>query len=138
MALVGLYKIKETQFLFECIHHLFAQQIQSYGEYNLTDALDCMVKRGAKFKSFKVRNWFDCGKKETLLESNATLLKKFGGHVHESVHNENSIIVPPVSIGAGCVLKKFYYRPSRGNRCKHYCSILYCARWYYRLLHQSI
>jgi len=105
MALVGLYKIKETPILFECVHHLFTQDIKTLGEYNLTDALDCMIKRGAKFKSFKVKNWFDCGKKETLLESNATLLKKFGGQVHESVLSQNSIIVPPVSIGPGCVLK---------------------------------
>ena len=33
---------------------------------------------GSKFKSFKVENWFDCGRKETLLESNATLLKTLG------------------------------------------------------------
>lgn len=111
MALVGLYKIKETQFLYECLHHLFDQDIRSYGEYNLTDALDCMIKRGARFKAFKVKNWFDCGKKETLLESNATLLKKYGGHVHESVHSENSIIIPPVSIGAGTILKNTIVGP---------------------------
>src|SRR6478609_4771349 len=111
MALVGLYKIKETDFLFACLHHLFTQDIKTLGEYNLTDALDCMIKRGAKFKSFKVKNWFDCGKKETLLESNATLLKKFGGQVHESVLSQNSIIVPPVSIGPGCVLKNAIIGP---------------------------
>lgn len=111
MALVGLYKIKETHFLFECLHKLLEQNIMSYGEYNLTDALDCMIKSGAKFKSLKVRNWFDCGKKETLLESNATLMKKFGGKVHESVQSENSIIIPPVSIGPGCVIKNSIIGP---------------------------
>lgn len=111
MALVGLYKIKETNVLYQCLHHLFAQNIRSRGEYNLTDALDCMLKRGAKFKSFRVRNWFDCGKKETLLESNTTLLKKFGGTVHPTVQSENSIIVPPVSIGAGCKLKNAIIGP---------------------------
>ncbi|MBN9299027.1 MAG: NTP transferase domain-containing protein [Filimonas sp.] len=111
MALVGLYKIKETEFLYECLHHLFTADIRSYGEYNLTDALDCMIKRGAKFKSFKVKNWFDCGKKETLLESNATLLKKFGGHISENIQSENSIIIPPVSIGSGCVLKNAIIGP---------------------------
>jgi glucose-1-phosphate thymidylyltransferase len=111
MALVGLYKIKETSILFECVHHLFTEDIKTRGEYNLTDALDCMVNRGAKFKSFKVKNWFDCGKKETLLESNATLLKKFGGQIHETVLSQNSIIVPPVSIGPGCVLKNAIIGP---------------------------
>lgn len=112
MALVGLYKIKETYFLFECLHHLFAKNIKTNGEYNLTDALDCMIKRGAKFKSFKVKNWYDCGKKETLLSTSATLLKKSGGHVHESVVLENSIVVPPVSIGAGCKLKNSIVGPN--------------------------
>ena len=111
MALVGLYKIKETHFLFECLHHLFTQGIQTKGEYNLTDALDCMIKRGAKFQPFKVKHWFDCGKKETLLESNATLMKKFGSVVHESVQSDNTIFVPPVSIGAGCIIKNAIIGP---------------------------
>ncbi|MBH2005584.1 MAG: NTP transferase domain-containing protein [Sphingobacteriia bacterium] len=102
MALVGLYKIKETQFLFECLHHLFIQKIQTQGEYNLTDALDCMIKRGARFKSFKVKSWFDCGKKESLLESNATLLKKFGGNIADAHSFKDTIIIPPVSIADGC------------------------------------
>jgi glucose-1-phosphate thymidylyltransferase len=91
MALVGLYKIKESEQLFSCLESNIKQGLRSHGEYSLTDALDCMIKQGAKFKSFKVDNWFDCGKKDTLLESNATLLKKFG--------SKNSIIGPNVSIG---------------------------------------
>ena len=102
MALVGLYKIKETNFLFECLHTLFLKSGHVNGEYNLTDALDCMIKKGAKFQSFKVKNWFDCGKKETLLESNATLLKKFGGNTDYNHQYINTIIIPPVSIAAGC------------------------------------
>jgi glucose-1-phosphate thymidylyltransferase len=117
MALVGIYKIKDTTILFDCLEYLFSHDIKSYGEYNLTDALDCMLKSGAQFKSFKVKNWFDCGKKETLLESNATLLKKFGGSIHQSLQSENSIIIPPVSIGAGCVVKNAIIGPhvSVGN-----------------------
>lgn len=103
MALVGLYKIKETEFLYGCLHHIFKEQIQSHGEYSLTDAIDFMIQRGAHIKSFKVKNWFDCGKKETLLENNATLLKKSGGNVDEKNHNyKSTIIIPPVSIGPYC------------------------------------
>jgi glucose-1-phosphate thymidylyltransferase len=111
MALVGLYKIKESQMLFECLHHLIVQNIKTQGEYNLTDALDCMMKRGASFQSFKVKNWFDCGKKETLLESNATLLKKFGGNITTEHQFEDTIIIPPVSIAAGCTIKNSIIGP---------------------------
>ncbi len=111
MALVGVYKIKDTPFLYECLHHLFAQNIKTQGEYNLTDALECMIKRGIQFKAFRVKTWYDCGRKETLLDTNALLLRKNGSTIHETVQNENSIIVPPVTIGAGCVLKNAIIGP---------------------------
>jgi len=102
MALVGLYKIRESHFLYECLHHLFEADIKSHGEYNLTDALECMISRGARFKSFKVKSWFDCGKRETLLTTNALLLKKNGGNVIDGHEYKDTIIIPPVSIAPGC------------------------------------
>lgn len=111
MALVGIYKIKDTDNLYECLHHLFSQNIKTLGEYNLTDALECMIKRGVQFKSFRVKSWYDCGRKETLLDTNALLLRKAGNTIHETVQNENSIIVPPVTIGAGCILKNAIIGP---------------------------
>ena len=71
-----------------------------------------MIQSGAKFKSFKVQNWFDCGKKDSLLESNATLLKKFGGRVLEQDNYENTIIIHPVSIGEGCEIKNSVIGPN--------------------------
>lgn len=111
MALVGLYKIKETDFLFNCLQKIVDSDIKTNQEFNLTDALECMIQAGAKFKPFKVQNWFDCGKKETLLESNATLLKKFGGRVASDELFENTIIVPPVYIAEGCVIKNAVIGP---------------------------
>jgi glucose-1-phosphate thymidylyltransferase len=110
-ALVGLYKIKESDMLFDCLENNIRQGLRSHGEYSLTDALDCMIKSGAKFKSFKVDNWFDCGKMETLLESNSTLLKKYGGNVTKDHYFENTVVIPPVSIGAGCNIKNSIIGP---------------------------
>lgn len=112
MALVGVYKIKETEFMFACLEKLIVVNDKGYDEFSLTDALDCMMQRGARFKSFKVSNWFDCGKKETLLESNATLLKKFGGNITENHAFENTIIIPPVSISEGCEIKNSVVGPN--------------------------
>ncbi|HMI79929.1 MAG TPA: sugar phosphate nucleotidyltransferase [Ferruginibacter sp.] len=112
MALVGVYKIKETGFLFTCLQKIIATEIKSYDEFSLTDALECMIHSGAKFQSFKVQNWFDCGKKETLLESNATLLKKFGGNIAENHFFENTIIIPPVNIAEGCDIKNSVIGPN--------------------------
>jgi glucose-1-phosphate thymidylyltransferase len=112
MALVGIYRIKETGFLFSCIENNIRNQVMSYGEFSITDAIECMIQHGAKFKSFKVQNWFDCGKKETLLESNATLMKKFGGVISEERNFENTIIVQPVSIAPGCDIKNSIIGPN--------------------------
>jgi glucose-1-phosphate thymidylyltransferase len=112
MALVGVYKIKESEQLFQCLESNIRQGLRSYGEYNLTDALDCMIKAGIKFNSFKVENWFDCGRKETLLESNATLLKKFAQDNPVKYEFENTVIVQPVSIGAGCNIKNSIIGPN--------------------------
>lgn len=111
MALVGLYKIHETAVLFECLQQLFVENITTRGEYNLTDALACMVQKGTRFRSFKVANWFDCGKKESILETNATLLKKMGGHVPAADIYKDTIIIHPVSIAAGCTISNAIIGP---------------------------
>ena len=71
-----------------------------------------MLKMGIKFKPFKVESWFDCGRKETLLESNATLLKKFARKAESEYNFENTVIIPPVSIGDGCDIKNSIIGPN--------------------------
>ena len=111
MALVGLYKIKETELLFKCLNQIINNNIKSHDEFNLTDALECMITGGSKIKAFKVDNWFDCGRKESLLESNSTLLQKFGGTIAQSDKYENTIFIPPVSIAEGCDIKNSIIGP---------------------------
>ncbi len=111
MALVGLYKIKDSTVLFKCLDKIISNNIKTNNEFNLTDALECMIESGEKFETFKVENWFDCGKKETLLQSNAILLQKLGGTIAESNKFENTIFIPPVSIGEGCDIKNSIIGP---------------------------
>ena len=112
MALVGLYKIRETALLFDCLESNFREGVKTNDEYSLTDALECMIRKGAVFHSYKVKNWFDCGRKDTLLISNATLLKKFGGVIDDSHQFENTIIIAPVSIAAGCDIRNSIIGPN--------------------------
>jgi len=69
-------------------------------------------QKGAEFKAFKVASWYDCGKRETLLESNATLLKKFGGSIMTSHAYENTVIIQPVRIGSGCDIRNSIIGPN--------------------------
>lgn len=112
MALVGIYKIKESNMLFECLEANYREGVKNRDEYSLTDALECMITKGTRFQSFKVLNWFDCGNKESLLESNSTLLKKFGTSISPDHRFENVIVVEPVSIGKNCEIKNSIIGPN--------------------------
>jgi glucose-1-phosphate thymidylyltransferase len=112
MAIVGIYKIRETAILFQCLDKIQDRKERSYDDFNLTDALDCMIQNGAVFHSLKVENWFDCGQKDSLLASNAILLKKFGNNLSDNCIQNNTIIIPPVSIGVGCIIKNSVIGPN--------------------------
>ncbi len=111
MAMVGIYKIVETDILFECLQKNIREELLTHGEFSITDAIDCMIAKGVKFQSFRVDNWFDAGNKITLLKSNETLLKKFGFETDASKY-QNTVIVPPVSIGVGCQLENCIIGPN--------------------------
>ncbi len=112
MALVGVYKIKETDLMFQCLEVNIKQGIRTHGEYSITDALDCMIQKGAEFRAFKVDSWFDCGKPESLLQSNSTLLKKFNARSEQCPEYENTVLVQPVSIGKNCSIKNSIVGPN--------------------------
>ncbi len=112
MALVGLYKIKETNILFKCLEENFRRKVKSHDEYQLTDALQCMIEKNVKFSSFKVNNWFDCGRKDSLLETNSILLKKNDNTKLPDIPYESTIIIPPVSIAGHCNIKNSIIGPN--------------------------
>lgn len=113
MAMVGVYKINETGQLFEALDKYLHNRADEDGEYHLTHALETMIENGIPFKAFKVNNWFDCGKKETLLETNAILLKHNADKEGVAVPVfPDSVIIPPVNIGAGCKIENSIIGPS--------------------------
>ncbi len=112
MALVGFYFIRETAQLMEALEYIIKNNLRNNNEFYLTDAIMKMIKDGVKFKSQKVENWFDVGKKDVLLETNAILLKKQAEKAVNKGISENSIIVPPVSIAAGVKIKNSIIGPN--------------------------
>jgi glucose-1-phosphate thymidylyltransferase len=101
-ALVGIYKIKNIPLLFEAIAYQMANNLKVNNEYYLTDALMYMIQKGERMRAIEVDNWFDCGRKETLLEANAILLNTEFYKNKQQPSFPNTIIIPPVSIGKNC------------------------------------
>ncbi len=98
LGIAGVYFIKETQVLLSILGDMIKKGIRTRGEYQLTDALQEMVSRGYRLKTFPVSSWYDCGHQESLLETNRVLLdeKENIDHVYEM---KDSVIIQPVAIG---------------------------------------
>jgi glucose-1-phosphate thymidylyltransferase len=77
LALTGLYYFPNSIELKKALNHIVSNNIRTRGEYQLTDALAIMLEKGTVFKSAPLDQWLDCGKKETLLDTNEKLLAKF-------------------------------------------------------------
>ena len=102
LALVGLYHIKEVNALLDSLEYNFKNDLRTEGEFSLTDGLMRMIEQGIPFSTVEVENWYDCGKKEKLLETNAILLDKEGYASVNLPSYDNSIVIHPVSIGKRC------------------------------------
>lgn len=110
-AMVGVYKICEAQKLFSELGQIIEEDKTTHGEFQLTDAIQGMIDGGVTFQAMEVLNWFDCGRKEILLETNATLLDRGRFPSSEPFIFEKSIIIPPVSIGENCTIQSSIIGP---------------------------
>lgn len=102
LAVIGLYYVKDSQMMIECIAELIQKDIKTQGEYFLADALQLMIDRGASFVARTVEVWEDCGKPETVLHTNRYLLEHGGA---QEIETENSVLIPPVYIAKTAMIK---------------------------------
>ncbi|PZF72182.1 sugar nucleotidyltransferase [Taibaiella soli] len=114
MAMVGIYYIKETNAMFAALDKHLYKRADDDGEYHLTNALQQMIEVGIRFDAYRVNNWFDCGKKETLLTTNATLLKQLddGRNDYTQYIENGTVIIPPVNIAEGCNIQHSIIGPN--------------------------
>ncbi len=110
LAIVGIYKILETKKLFEILERGISQNSNDI-KYQLTDAIEVLLQDGVEFNIMPVENWYDCGKKESLLETNATLLKRLEFFSDEVPFFDNTIIIHPVNIADGCEIQNAIIGP---------------------------
>lgn len=119
LANIGLYYLKDWKALFDGIAWTKSRPPMK-GEFFLTEAFQYMVDQGKKILTAPVAGWYDCGKIETVLETNLHLLshgwaKRPGRraqvrvldpvHVADGVDLEDCTLGPNVSIDPGSVIK---------------------------------
>lgn len=97
-AIVGIYYFSSLSPLKEALKEIISKNIRTKNEYQLTDAIALLIKKGYKILRYSIDGWYDCGKVETLLETNRHLLKKCG----KPRKIKGAILIPPVYIGKEC------------------------------------
>jgi glucose-1-phosphate thymidylyltransferase len=94
LAVVGLYYITNSPLLFRSLDWVEREGKRTKGEIQLTDALERMIQEGEVLHPFAVEAWYDCGKTETLLETNRALLDLLA----EPVSRPGVVLLPPVAV----------------------------------------
>ena len=91
---MGNTRRKEMQFLID-------NDVKDKGEYQLTNAMENMKRKGA-LKAGSVDVWMDCGNKNAMVDTNTKVLghlKGDSGLVSPTMKNDNSVIIAPCFIG---------------------------------------
>lgn len=102
LAIIGVYYFKEGQKLMKEIQYLLDNDVRGHGdEFQLTDALDRLLKDGNVFKKATVDEWLDCGTLPAWLETTGEILEK-ENHSYDSY--EGTTIHPPVFFGEGVTI----------------------------------
>ncbi len=132
LANIGLYYIRDVEALWQGIDHVL-QAPANTGEYFLTDAFQWMIEQGRRILTAEVGGWYDCGKLDSLLETNEILLQKgaarspeFPGvtirhpvFIEDGVTIERSTIGPNVTIEKGTTIRdSFLAHTIVGERCE--------------------
>jgi len=126
LAQVGLYYLKHAPSFMRYLAETIEAGDMVKGEFYLPTVFMRMIAGGCRFRAPQIDAWLDCGKPETLLETNRYLLNG-RHHVHgeaincvlvEPVHIEkgavvrDSILGPHVSVAAGSVVEQSIVRDS--------------------------
>lgn len=122
LAIIGIYYFKDGEYLKKEIEYLLDNNIKDKGEYQITNALDNMQKKGTKFVPGKVTEWLDCGNKDSTVATNERYLEyiKDQDLVSKSAKLTNSVVIPPVYIGDNVEISNSIVGPhvSLGNGTK--------------------
>lgn len=116
LAIIGIYYFKKAEDLRAEIAYLLENDIQEKGEYQITNALENLKQKGAKFVPGEVNDWMDCGNKDITVQTNTKVLQyalKDGINlVSDDVVLENSEIIQPCYVGKNVVLKNTVLGPN--------------------------
>ena len=115
LAIIGIYYFADGEYLRKEMQYLIDNDIRDKGEYQLTNAMENMKQKGARFKAGSVDVWMDCGNKNAMVDTNTKVLgflKGDKGLVSASLKKENSVVIEPCFIGENVSLTNSVVGPN--------------------------
>jgi glucose-1-phosphate thymidylyltransferase len=115
LAIIGIYYFADGERLRNEMQYLIDNDIQEKGEYQLTNAMENMKRKGARFRAGAVDVWMDCGNKNAMVDTNTKVLgflKDDKGLVSASLKSTNSVVIPPCFIGDDVILTNSIVGPN--------------------------
>ena len=107
LVIEGVYYIQNSQLLFHCLDEIIEKDIRTQNEYQLTDGLQLMLEYGERM-TIELVNSLHCGTPDQLLDANRSILQKQTSQIRGF---PNSVIIPPVFIGAGAIIERAIIGP---------------------------
>ncbi|MDG5766953.1 sugar phosphate nucleotidyltransferase [Balneolales bacterium ANBcel1] len=123
MAIIGVYYFRDGERLQKELQYLMDNDIRGHkSEFDLTDAIDRLLKQNAVFRPADVSQWLDFGTIPAWISSTAEVLERMESrpdlasrypgstiiqpcHIGDGVTIKNSVIGPCASIGDGCSIE---------------------------------
>ncbi|WP_277058924.1 sugar phosphate nucleotidyltransferase [Trichlorobacter lovleyi] len=102
LAQVGLYYLKDAMRFMGYLAAAIEAGDMVKGEYYLPAVFMRMIRDNSRLKAPEIDAWLDCGKSETILETNAYLLQ---GRHHIHGESQNCVFIEPVHIEAGASIR---------------------------------
>lgn len=126
LAIIGIYYFKSSENLKNELQFLIDNKIVVNGEYQLTDALENMKRKGLKFVPATVNEWLDCGNKNSTVNTNSRILHYTKNIISNSAQIIDSVIIEPCFIGDNSVINNSVIGPyvSVGNSTKVHNSVI--------------
>ncbi len=119
LAIIGIYYFRDGEYLHKELQFLIDNNVMEKGEYQLTNALENMKQKGAKFIPGRISEWLDCGNKDSSVFTNQRYLEYIKSEklTATSAKITNSIVIQPCFIGENVELKNAVVGPhvSIGN-----------------------
>ena len=111
LAIIGIYYFNDGEYLKDELQYLIDNNIKEKGEYQLTNALENMQRKGKTFSPGRVQEWLDCGNKAATIHTNQRVLANKGGYISKKVKLENSKIIEPCYVSGSAKIKNSVIGP---------------------------